>query len=133
MFRISYLFPLLLAALLPLSDAHAQSAARDPALTAPLPSNPVNVRSQSLASGEVTHQVQVLTSPEQPQVFVRSIQPDSVIGDYRIDFEALDVDGDGWISRAEAKAHATLDAEFNALDSTRSGRLDRAQLAGWLR
>jgi hypothetical protein len=131
MFRISCLLTLLLA---PLCSAHAQNVARDPAITAPLRSDPsANVRRQSLASGEVTHQVQVRTTPDQAQVIVRSIQPDSVIGDYRIDFEALDTDGDGFISRAEAKAHATLDAEFNALDSSRSGRLDRAQLAGWLR
>lgn len=133
MFRACYVFPLLLAALMPLADAHAQSVSRDPALTTPLLSSPANVRSQALASGAVTHQVQVRTAPDQAQVIVRSIQPDSVIGDYRIDFEALDTDGDGFISRAEAKAHATLDAEFNALDSSRSGRLDRAQLAGWLR
>ena len=68
------------------------------------------------------------------QVIVRSYEPRSVTGDqYRIDFEALDTDGDGVISRAEARAHPTLDAEFNAIDVNRDGRLSREELAGWLR
>jgi hypothetical protein len=44
----------------------------------------------------------------------------------------LDVDGDGFISRAEAQANPTLADEFNALDVKRRGKLDRADLAGWL-
>ena len=45
----------------------------------------------------------------------------------------LDTDGDGHISRAEARAHPTLDAEFAAIDVNRDGRLSREELAGWLR
>ena len=68
------------------------------------------------------------------QVIVRSYEPRSAQADqYRVDFAALDVDGDGYISRAEAKPHPTLDAEFNAIDSNRDGRLSREELAGWLR
>lgn len=130
-FRLSCLFPLLLSAL-SFSSAHAQSSARESALTAPLTSNPVNVRSQALASGEVTHQVQLRTAPEQAQITVRSIQPDNVIGNYRIDFAALDVDGDGFISREEAQLNPALADEFNSLDSARRGKLAREQLAGWL-
>ncbi|MDR6992157.1 EF-hand domain-containing protein [Luteimonas sp. 3794] len=69
-----------------------------------------------------------------PQVIIRSFEPRSALSDqYRIDFTALDTDGDGYISRAEAKAHPALDAEFNAIDSNRDGRLSREELAGWLR
>ncbi len=68
------------------------------------------------------------------QVIVRSYEPRSGQADqYRVDFAALDVNGDGYISRAEAKPHPTLDAEFNAIDSNRDGRLSREELAGWLR
>lgn len=110
----------------------AQNAPRDTAVTAPLPAVPVNVRAQPLASGAVTHQVQLPAEPGQAAVTVRSIQPDSVAGNYRIDFDALDVDGDGFISRDEAQANPALADEFNALDTARRGRLAREQLAGWL-
>ncbi len=122
----------LLLAALPAIPAQAQNAPRDAAVTTPLPAAPVNVRNQSLASGAVTHQVQLPAEPGQAAVTVRSIQPDSVIGIYRIDFDALDVDGDGFISREEAQANPALADEFNALDTLRRGRLTRVQLAGWL-
>lgn len=64
---------------------------------------------------------------------VRSIQPNHVAGDYRIDFAALDRDGDGFISREEAQANPALAAEFDSLDSAHRGKLSREQLAGWLK
>lgn len=90
------------------------------------------MRSQSLASGAVTHQVRLPGEAGQATVIVRSIQPDSVTGNYRIDFDALDVDGDGFLSRDEAQANPALADEFNALDTARRGKLAREQLAGWL-
>ncbi len=66
------------------------------------------------------------------QVTVRSLEPSSVVGQYRIHFAALDVNGDGFISREEAQANPALADEFNALDVKRRGKLDRADLAGWL-
>ncbi|MGV8961242.1 MAG: EF-hand domain-containing protein [Stenotrophomonas sp.] len=127
-------FPsLLLIALLAASGSTlAQSAPANTAVSSPLPEVPVHVRTQALATGAVSHQVQVATPPGEAAVTVRSIQPDSVVGNYRIDFNALDVDGDGFISREEAQANPALADEFNALDRARRGRLDRSQLAGWL-
>ncbi|WP_305806329.1 EF-hand domain-containing protein [Stenotrophomonas sp. YIM B06876] len=110
----------------------AQSAPANTAVSSPLSSAPVQVRTQALATGAVSHQVQVATPAGEAAVTVRSIQPDNVVGNYRIDFDALDVDGDGFISRTEAQANPALADEFNALDSSRRGRLDRRQLAGWL-
>ena len=66
-------------------------------------------------------------------VTVTSEEPDSVRGDYHIDFATLDRDHDGYISRQEAQANPTLAREFDALDSHRSGRLSRAQLEGWMK
>lgn len=104
-----------------------------PAVSTPLTEVPVNVREQPLSSGRVTHTVQVRTEPGQAPVTIRSIQPDTVAGNYRIDFTALDLDGDGFISRAEAQANPALADEFNALDTARRGKLSREQLAGWLK
>ena len=130
-FRIA--LPLAFAILLPVA-ASAQTVPRpEPAVSMPLNDAPVHVREQSLSTGKVTHSTQILMPTDQAQVTVRSIQPDSLIGDYRIDFTALDVDGDGFISREEAQANPALADEFNALDSHRRGRLTREQLAGWLK
>lgn len=123
---------LILLTPLAVGAAAAQTLPRDTAVTVPLQDTPVNVREQTLASGRVTHATRVQTAPGQAEVTVRSIQPDSVTGDYRIDFSALDVDGDGFISREEAQANPALADEFNALDRHRRGRLTREQLAGWL-
>ncbi|MCW4454123.1 hypothetical protein OK348_04890 [Flavobacterium sp. MXW15] len=126
--------PLALALLAGLSaTASAQTAQRPPAATSePLREVPVQVRSQPLATGAVTHQAQVRVPAGEAPVTVRSIQPDNVIGNYRIDFAALDVDGDGFISREEAQANPALADEFNSLDTARRGKLAREQLAGWL-
>ena len=66
-------------------------------------------------------------------VTVTSEEPDSIRGDYHIDFATLDRNHDGFISREEAKANPTLEREFDALDTHRSGRLSRAQLEGWMK
>ncbi|MHC6216387.1 hypothetical protein [Stenotrophomonas acidaminiphila] len=66
------------------------------------------------------------------QVTVTPEEPDPVRGDYHIDFATLDRDHDGFISRREAQANPTLAREFDALDTHRSGRPDKAQLEGWM-
>ena len=90
------------------------------------------MRTQSLSEGRVTHQVTLSAPAGEAAVTVRSVQPVSVVGQYRFAFAALDVDGDGFISRAEAQANPALADEFGALDVKRRGKLDRRDLAGWL-
>jgi hypothetical protein len=130
---LRFALPLALAALLPFAAA-AQSVQRPaPAVSSPLLDTPVSVREQPLATGKVTHAVQIQTPPGQAQVTVRSVQADNVVGSYRIDFAAMDINGDGFISREEAQANPALADEFNALDTARRGRLSREQLTGWLK
>ncbi|WP_126942275.1 EF-hand domain-containing protein [Xanthomonas sp. BRIP62409] len=103
-----------------------------PTSSVPLIEVPNVIRTQPLSSGEVTHQAQLERPRGEASVIVRSIQPNSVVGSYRIDFQALDTDGDGRISRAEAQANPALAEEFDALDTRHSGHLSREQMAGWL-
>lgn len=128
------ILPLLLAlAGLAAADlAVAQAVSRTPAQAEPLREVPVSVRTQPLSSAPVTHEAQVRTPPGEAAVTVRSLQPNSVVGTYRFRFSDLDVDGDGFISKEEAQANPSLADEFTSLDTARRGRLDRAQLAGWL-
>ncbi len=91
------------------------------------------VLAQPLSSGEVTHQVRLEVAHGEAPVTVRTVQPDNVAGNYRIDFDALDSDHDGYISRSEAQASPVLADEFDSLDPQRRGRLSREQLAGWLK
>src|SRR5690606_32301607 len=73
------------------------------------------------------------TYPSEPLVTITSSPPDSVVGEYRIDMAVLDTNGDGRLSRAEARPNATLSAEFAAVDNNGDGVLDREELRGWLR
>ncbi len=66
------------------------------------------------------------------QATVRSVPPDSVVGEYKIDFATMDANGNGSISRSEAKSNATLTAEFDAVDNNHDGKLDKQELAGWM-
>jgi Ca2+-binding EF-hand superfamily protein len=65
-------------------------------------------------------------------VAVTSSPPDSVVGDYKIDFDALDKNHDGNLTRAEVKTNATLLGEFRAVDANRNGKLSKAELKGWM-
>ena len=68
------------------------------------------------------------------QVIIRSFEPTTVLSsDYTIDFEALDADGDGFISRREAAAHERLTEEFRGVDADGDGLLRREELRGWIR
>lgn len=68
------------------------------------------------------------------QVIIRSFEPTTLLSsDYSIDFEALDADEDGFISRREASEHPTLRQEFNGVDVDGDGMLSRDELRGWIR
>lgn len=100
--------------------------------TVPLPppeAPPERAGTQAAQTGIVT-----FGEPGQQQVIVRSYEPDSALVDrYRISFEALDTDGDGYIDRREAAAHPVLSAEFNGVDADGDGRLAREERRGWIR
>lgn len=67
-------------------------------------------------------------------VTVREVPPDSVSSNYRVDFGAVDRNGDGNVSRGEVRAsgNADLDREFHVVDANHNGRLSKEEMKGWL-
>mgnify|MGYP000851880140 CR=1 FL=1 len=128
--RRSHLFLLLPCAFV-MAVATAQPRQPTPAQSEALRDDSGVIREQPLSSGQVTGRVEVPVRAGETPVTIRSIAPTGG-GQYRIVFTDLDLDGDGFISRSEAAANPSLEAEFDALDSRRRGQLDRADLAGWL-
>ena len=122
----------LVATLLASVPAMAQHGPSTPAQSQPLGPTGGAIRQQPLDAGRVTGSVDIPQPAGEAQVTVRSLEPSSVVGQYRIRFSDLDVNGDGFISREEAQANPALADEFNAVDVKRRGKLDRADLAGWL-
>ncbi|MEZ0471070.1 EF-hand domain-containing protein [Luteimonas salinilitoris] len=116
------------ATALALSLATASAVAQ--VQTAPLPEPPETTavtRDRARQTGIATFEL-----PGRQQVIVRSFEPDTALPDsYRISFEALDTDGDGFIDRGEAAAHSTLAGEFRGVDVDGDGKLSRAELVGW--
>lgn len=131
------IFTAVFALVPPLALAQTVPAARpapgNPAQTQAMPELPVGIRTQSLAAGAQTGQVEIAVAEGDTPISVRSVQPDSVDASaYRIAFATLDTNADGFIDRDEAAVHPALNDEFKALDIKRRGKLDRADLAGWL-
>ncbi|WP_456362676.1 EF-hand domain-containing protein [Xanthomonas sp. 60] len=122
---------LLLPCAFAMAAATAQPRQPRPAQSEALRDDSGVIREQPLSSGRVTGRVEVPVRPGETPVTIRSIAPTGG-GQYRIVFTALDLDGDGFISRSEAAANPSLADEFDALDVRRRGQLDRADLAGWL-
>ena len=119
-----FLLTLGLVAASPLVGAQVSTTPLEQRSEAPRPASPAGRQ-----TGVVT-----LDRDDGQQIIIQSYEPRQVASaQYRIDFEALDTDGDGHISRAEARAHPTLDTEFAAIDVNRDGRLSREELAGWVR
>ena len=46
-------------------------------------------------------------------------------------FKAIDTNGDGQISRDEAKGHAWLEKNFDQIDANHDGQLSKDELAAW--
>lgn len=69
-----------------------------------------------------SHNVALPTTPAALQVAARSPQMSS-------QFSRLDVDGDGYISRAEARRDAEILRTFRRADANKDGRLDRTEFA----
>ena len=65
----------------------------------------------------------------QQQVNVTSSPPNSTLT-AKVDFEALDSNRDGNLSRAEAGSNAMLAADFNSIDANHDGWVTKRELAG---
>lgn len=83
-------------------------------------------------TGDVTGTAQAQTASGQVTVTSHrgTIDPNA----YKIDFDAIDINHDGYISRAEANASGNynLANEFRlALDINHDGRLSREELKNW--
>jgi hypothetical protein len=72
--------------------------------------------------------------PDAPPVSVREHAPDSVSANYKVDWSALDKNGDGSVSRSEVRAsgNADLMREFHVVDGNHNGRLSKEEMKGWL-
>jgi len=74
-------------------------------------------------------------APPGSPVTVREQQPDSISSNYKVDYAALDKNGNGSVSRAEVRASGNDDLarEFHVVDGNHDGRLTEAEMKGWLK
>ena len=56
----------------------------------------------------------------------------SISPNYRIDFEAMDSNGDGVIARSEGRGNADLMREFHVVDLDNNGRLTKVEMKDWI-
>jgi len=69
---------------------------------------------------------------ESGQASVTSHPGNSISSNYHVDFDAMDANHDGSVSRAEAKGNPDLMREFRVVDSNHNGRLSKEEMKGWL-
>ena len=74
-------------------------------------------------------------APPGSPVTVREQQPDSISSNYKVDYAALDKNGNGSVSRGEVRASGNDDMvrEFHVVDGNHDGRLTEAEMKGWLK
>jgi hypothetical protein len=98
--------------------------------TQPLPPVPPATPPPATSAGTSSAVVQGAGQP----VTVTSSPGNSISSNYRIDFAAMDANGDGHIVRGEVSASGNDDLmrEFHVVDANRNGRLTREELKGWL-
>ena len=72
------------------------------------------------------------TATPAANVAVTSHPGNSISPNYHIDFDAMDANHDGAISRAEARGNPDLMREFQVVDANHNGRLGREEMKGWL-
>ena len=65
-------------------------------------------------------------------VTVNSMPGNSISSNYQIDFAATDSNGDGVVSRTEARVNPDLTREFHVVDADDNGRLSREELKDWI-
>ena len=82
-----------------------------------VPASPASTRPAVAAQGHVTFS-------DQPG---NSISPN-----YSIDFDAMDANDDGVITRAEGRGNADLMREFHVVDMDHNRRLTRVELKDWI-
>ncbi|WP_296224727.1 EF-hand domain-containing protein [Ralstonia sp. UBA689] len=69
---------------------------------------------------------QAPATTQAPQTTPRAAKPGRHGG-----FKAIDTNGDGQISRDEAKGHAWLEKNFDQIDTNHDGQLSKEELAAW--
>ena len=102
------------------AQAQAAAGAAQEAVTAPPPPPPMPMPP---AGGDMS---------ASSQVSVTSHPGNSISSNYHVDFDAMDNNHDGNISRAEGKDNPDLMREFHVVDANHNGRLTKVEMKGWL-
>ena len=113
----------------PASDAPPPPAAPMPPMPAPMGAPTPPAAPMGGSTGTSTDTTAGASGP----VSVTSHPGNSISSNYHVDFDAMDTNHDGKISRAEAKGNADLMREFRVVDRNHDGRLSKDEMKGWLK